>query len=103
MVSYFFTSPKDLWTPIGGGELFRAFLTVGLILCGVLILYGPTVSAEDSEVRDALRGPYPKSTIVNPLAGGMYFWIGIGAIACAVLVIRYLYLIVTRFITGVGL
>jgi hypothetical protein len=86
--------PEDLWTPSGGGELFRAFLTAGLIFCGALALIGPAMYVEDAEARrPALPSLSPRVSRVSVTAGPIV-WVGLGLVVCAVLVIRYIYLIV---------
>ena len=78
--------PSDLWTPIGGGGFFRAFLTAGLIAAAGTVLAGPMVASEDWEVRSHTgSGP-----IINPLCSSVGFFAGGAWIAAIVLAIRFL-------------
>lgn len=91
--------PQSLWTPIGGSEFLRAFLTAGLIFCGALMLIGPAKYVEDAEARRpalALRLQSPRASRFSVTAGPIV-WVGLGLAASTLLVIRYLYLIVTEF------
>ena len=92
--------PQDLWTPSGGGELLRAFLTAGLVFCLVLVLVGPAMYVEAAEARRAALPSLSPRVSRFSVTASPILWVGIGIAACAVLVIRYIYLIAIKFITG---
>ncbi len=94
--------PKDLWTPSGDSELVRAALTTGLIFCAGLALIGPAMYVEDAQARHpelVLSSLSPRSSRFSVTAGPIV-WVGLGFAVSAILVVRYVYLIVTGMMTG---
>ena len=85
----------NLWHPHFSKEFLQGFLLWGLILSLGLAMLNWSTVVEDSEVRSAVQKG--DKMITNPQSGGCAMWGGLFVIGGAVLIIRYLYLIIRCF------